>query len=95
MSLFVRFLIVISSCLILSSSYKFELVLVLIDTRAESVGTWFWIIGLGGGGKASTPKWGICNGAFFRGKLGNKGIMDLGCIFPEYTKVCSIILVVW
>lgn len=49
----------------------------------------------GGGGKDNTPRWGICNGAYFGGRLGNKGIMYLGCIFPEDTKVCSIILAIW
>ena len=46
------------------------------------------MVGLGGkGGKANTLGWEIYNGAWFGGRLGNKGIMDLGCILPEDTKV--------
>lgn len=93
-SLFVIFLIVISSSLILSSSYELELVLVLVDARVGNIGTLFWIIVLGVGGKANNPGCEICNGAYFGGKLGNKGIIYLGCTFSKDTKVCSVVLAI-
>jgi len=43
---------------------------------------------LGGGGKAKNLGWAIY-GTCLGGKLGNNGIMVLGCIFLEDTKVCS------
>lgn len=90
----VRFLIVTSNYLILSSSWDLESMFALVYVRAGSASTWLLAIGLGGGGKANTLGWEIY-GACLGGWLWNKGIMVLGCIFPYDTKVCSKVLVVW
>ena len=90
----VRFLIITFNFHILYSSWDVESVFVLVYPKAGSVGTWFWMIGLGGGGKANTPGWAIY-GAILGGKLENKDIIVLGCIFSKDTKVCLEVLAIW
>lgn len=95
-SLLVKFLIVISNCLIHLVSYELEQMLELVDGSVVKVATWFCTTDLvGGGGKSNNPKWGMGNGAYLGGKLGNYNIIDFNCNLLEDINLCSKVLVVW
>lgn len=96
MSLFFKFLIVISNFLILSTSFWLELVLELVDGRIGTADTWFSTKVLrGGGGKANNQIWWIDNGAYLGGTLGNGGIKEFNCNFLDDTNVFSKVFTIW
>lgn len=90
MNLLVKFLIMISSYLILSTSLKLKLVLELVDDNVGKEAIWFLMDYLGcGGGRANILKWKARIGAGLGGKLGMRGIMDFDYNFPKDIDICS------